>query len=59
MTIDVETGIRRLVIELPIAQHQKLKIEAAERGVSLKALAMERLAQPRADKPGEQQPRRA
>ena len=38
------TGSKRLIVELPMNMHRKLKAKAAERGVSMKDLVLEILA---------------
>jgi predicted HicB family RNase H-like nuclease len=39
-----QEGTKRLVVDLPISKHRKLKQAAAERGVSVKALVLELLS---------------
>lgn len=39
-----QEGTKRLVVDLPISKHRKLKQTAAERGVTIKALVLELLS---------------
>jgi hypothetical protein len=38
-----QEGTKRLVVDIPISKHMKLKQLAAERGISVKALVLELL----------------